>query len=170
VVSINDNGDEILEPVRIFGIIRMFNPENNQEQILLVAAYLEKCRLSQIALKDTPEDNIYMYLYNRGNLWLDLITVSRVRTPLILRHVCDSFPVIDTLRLAKEHRFAIQRPFFPDSTKADSNSVSQFNNLVSNLFRIVPLPNSLELQIFNALVHNSNIQHNDEVEIDLFEH
>ena len=148
----------------------MYNPINDSEQILLICAYLVKCPLIQNRLRDTPEDNIYRYLYNRGNLWLDLITVSRVRTPLILKHVCDSFPVIDTLRMAKEHRFSIQRPYFSDSTKADSNSVIQFNNLVRNLFSFVILPNALELRLFDLFIHGSNTQHDDNIELDVIEH
>jgi hypothetical protein len=54
----------------------MFNKESNDEQILIIGAYMKKIKLDKRQLKQLPYNNLYNYWYQYGNLWLDLLIFS----------------------------------------------------------------------------------------------
>ena len=105
---------------------------------------------------------MYKYLYKgpsgRRHLWVDLITVNRIKGPLIGINDPDNvFPMIDTLAQAKFHKFIIQRPFFRDSSHVMSQrNLNDFNQLVSNLFLYIPLPNEIEFKLFSIYSNNKD--------------
>lgn len=103
---------------------------------------------------------MYKYMFKgptgRRHLWVDLITVNRIKGPLIGINDPDNIvPMIDTVSQAKSHKFIIQRPFFRDSSHICSEqSLHDFNTFVSNLFLYIPLPTEIEFKLFSTYSNN----------------
>jgi len=161
---------EIYEPAKVMGILRMYNRNSDSEIILLAVAYLTKVML-QIPneVRMIPEDNLYKYLYVRGNLWLDLVSPDRINTPLVgLLDVESAKPHIENLSESRKHRFIIQYPNFRDSTNIRNHQANkQFRKLLNNLFTYIPLPTEIELALFkNYSLSNMSLPDEEIVPLD----
>jgi len=113
----------------------MFNKESNDEQILIIGAYLKKVKLDKRQLKQLPYNNLYNYWYQYGNLWLDLLTINRIHGPLIGIYDCDcEYPPIHSIQGSKSQRYIIQRPFFRDSNEVPLRTKLEFNEMLNKFF------------------------------------
>jgi hypothetical protein len=155
----------------------MFNKESNDEQILIIGAYLKKVKLDKRQLKQLPYNNLYIYWYQYGNLWLDLLTINRVHGPLIGIYDCDcEYPPIHSIQGAKNQRYIIQRPFFRDSNQVPERTKLEFNEMLNSLFDNIKVPEGNELELFDIFINKrSAVGNNNEIlqdvnEIDLEEH
>ena len=92
------------------------------------------------------------YLFSRnGDLDLDLnlFTIERIMSPLICLNIPESpYPVYQNLATCKNHVFmVIQYHCFRDSTSyIEERSVSNVNKMITNLFSLISLPDSNELE------------------------
>ena len=156
----DENGGITYEPARVLATLRLYDPQDDIEIVLLACVYLEKVRLTADEKKQLPSDNMYRYLFkgppSRRHLWVDLITVNRINGPLIGINDPDStLPIIDSITQAKGHKFIIQRPFYRDSThKCSTKSNEEFHQLVDNLFTYIPLPDNNEFKLFSIYYNN----------------
>ena len=162
MISNDDENDDGItyEPARVLATLRLYDPQDDIEIVLLACVYLEKVSLTVDEKKQLPSDNMYRYLFkgppSRRHLWIDLITVNRINGPLIGINDPDStLPIIDTITQAKTHKFIIQRPFFRDSThECSKKSNEEFHKLVDNLFTYIPLPDNNEFKLFSIYSNN----------------
>ena len=166
------------------GIIRFHDEVLKKDIVLYAIAYLQKVKLNLIEKKQLPSDNMYKYFFSdHGHLWFDLITSDKIQGPLIGLSDPDSVSInqntlLDNIRNAQKLRFIIQRPFFRDPTKTSKRNVDDFNLLVNNLLRLIPLPDENELKLFDYYaksikLNRSKIDYRaldlppDELEVDL---
>ena len=67
-----------------------------------------------------------------------------------------------------QQKFILQRPFFEDSTKeVNPRSVLEFNDYCSNIIKTIPLPTSIEFDLFQSFGINIDEENDDIVDIDL---
>jgi hypothetical protein len=144
------NQNPVYEPARLMGIIRFYDEVLKKDIVLYAIAYLQKVKLNLIEKKQLPSDNMYKYFFSdHGHLWFDLITSDKIQGPLIGLSDPDSVSnnqntLLDNIRNAQKLRFIIQRTFFRDPTKTSKRNVDDFNLLVNNLLRLIPLPDENE--------------------------
>ena len=137
----------------------MFDPTTNSEQVLIIGAYLTKIKLTTKQRRQRPFDNLYKYLFSRnGDLYMDLITIDRIMSPLISFTVPEStYPLHQNLASCKNHVFIIQYPFFRDSTLTiEERAVLNFNKMVHYLFDSIPLPDVDELKLYDYFISNDS--------------
>ena len=67
-----------------------------------------------------------------------------------------------------QQKFILQRPFFEDSTKeVNRRSVLEFNDYCSNIIKTIPLPTSIEFDLFQSFGKNVDEEHEDLIDRDL---
>jgi hypothetical protein len=67
-------------PAKIMATLRFYDSNNpNEDLIMYIISYLIKTELTPTQLRKHPMDNIYMYHFHYGALWLDLIAPEEVR-------------------------------------------------------------------------------------------
>jgi hypothetical protein len=155
------------------GIVRLYN--DNNEIILIVCAYLEHVPIRTLKNRRlNPFDNVYKYLYHHGHLWVDMVTVSRIHSPLVglLDRDCN-YPLTHTIDGSLNVRFHIHTPFYNDSRLVSSHIQQSYHKVVRNLLENIPLPNETELLLFKSYAYpaiDNTLSSNEDIEIDLEEH